>query len=230
MTIWALICTRSKELSPTTQKLTSYLSSCNVEVKLLVNAKSIFTAYRTAVEKIDLKPNDIVIMCHDDIEILSSREHFLQVLAHELRDTRTGFIGVAGATELNSGAVWWDQESRQRGLLRGFVIHGNYLSSEVVPTSFGRYGPAVIMDGVFPAIKGINLKKLDLSKPDYFKGDWDFYDIHYTYQAKRKSLVNKVVPILLMHNSLGELVGRDSWHENRESFILENRTRFPITL
>jgi len=31
-----------------------------------------------------------------------------------------------------------------------------------------------------------------------------------------------VMDIKIFHNSRGELVGRDSWHKNREAFIANN--------
>ena len=72
------------------------------------------------------------------------------------------------------------------------------------------------------------LKQLDLTKPEYFEGEWDFYDIHYTIQAHKKGLYNTVEPIFLLHRSIGELAGRDSWHKNRIAFI--NVTQLPITV
>jgi len=67
-----------------------------------------------------------------------------------------------------------------------------------------------------------------LEKPDYFTGDWDFYDIHYTASAFLKGYTNKVIDLNILHNSRGELVGRDSWHLNREAFIAN--TELPLKL
>ena len=230
MRIHAFICTRTRDLSATTQKLVSYLSRCRTEVKLIVGSDSIFKAYTTTLEKADPDPEDIIILCHDDIEILLSEGHFLQVLITSLLDPKTGFIGPAGTTELTSRGVWWDQEQWSKGKHRGFVIHGDNLSTGSNPTYYGAYGPVAVLDGLFLAAKARTLNKIDLNKPSYFDGDWDFYDIHYTYAAKRAGLTNKAAPILLMHNSSGELVGRDSWHKNREAFVTKNQANFPITI
>ena len=230
MKIHAFICTRTKDLNPTTQKLVSYLSRCRVEVKLIVGSRSIFKAYSDAVRKAKLKQDDIVIFCHDDIEILSSEDHFLQVLLGSLLDKKTGFVGPAGTTELTNRAVWWDQEQWAKGKHRGFVFHGSDLCSGSNPTFYGPYGPVAVLDGLFLAARADTLSKINLEKPEHFKGEWDFYDIHYTYSAKKAGFVNKAVPILLMHNSAGELAGRDSWHENRERFVTKNINKFPITV
>ena len=59
-------------------------------------------------------------------------------------------------------------------------------------------------------------------KPFYFEGDWDFYDIYYTSKAIRKGYRNYVIELDVLHNSKGDLGGRDSWHKNREAFIKKN--------
>ena len=72
------------------------------------------------------------------------------------------------------------------------------------------------------------LREIGLSKPDYFKGEWDFYDIHYTSTAFLKGYTNTILDMNIVHHSRGELVGRDSWHHNRAAFI-EN-TELPLKI
>ena len=78
------------------------------------------------------------------------------------------------------------------------------------------------------AIKASALKKIDMSKPKQFKGEWDFYDLEYTLRAYETGFDNWVVPIILRHESPGELVGRDSWHQNRQVFA--NIHMFPMEI
>ena len=78
------------------------------------------------------------------------------------------------------------------------------------------------------AARGDVIRNVGLNKPEYFKGEWDFYDIHYTTTAYNKGYCNKVINLDILHNSRGELVGRDSWHENRAAFIAN--TRLPIKI
>ncbi|MAG27807.1 hypothetical protein CMI47_19940 [Candidatus Pacearchaeota archaeon] len=229
MRTYALICTRTKQLSKTTQTLTSYLSRCGVEVKLIVNSKSIFSGYSRAFKQINPDPSDIFILCHDDIEILSQEGYFLPLLFRELSVPKTGFIGPAGTTELNSRAVWWDQDQWAKGKHSGMVFHGEELTSNVNPTFYGAYRNVAILDGLFLAAKARVLMDVGLDKPDYLEGEWDFYDIHYTATARKKGYSNRAVPVLILHNSSGELAGRDSWHKNRELFILKFDRDFPIT-
>ena len=84
------------------------------------------------------------------------------------------------------------------------------------------------MDGLFLAATVKTLRKVGLEKPEYFPGEWDFYDIHYTVTARKQGWRNFTVPLFIKHESRGELVGRDSWHKNREAFI--KNTSLPIVI
>jgi hypothetical protein len=227
--IYAFICTRSKNFSNTTNKLSSYLSRAGVKTKFLVGQKSIFSGYSNAFKKFNVQDNDIVIMCHDDIEILTDPEVFKNIIVNTCLKVDTGFIGVAGTTHLTENAVWWNQDIWRQGKHRGHVYHG----SDILTADSTYYGRpnmerVVCMDGLFLAASGRVLRDVGLDKPKYFEGDWDFYDIHYTVTAHKKKYKNHVVPISLLHNSKGELAGRDSWHKNREAFI--KNTQLPIFL
>jgi hypothetical protein len=228
MNIYAFICTRSKDLNDTTKELSSYLSRANIKTKFLVGQKSIFSGYSKAFKKFDIKDEDIVIMCHDDIQILTDPEVFKNIIVKTCYKFQTGFIGVAGTTELKEDAVWWNRDAWIAGKLRGHVYHG----TDITTADSTYYGApnteqVVCMDGLFLAAKGSVLKQVGLDKPEYFEGDWDFYDIHYTVTAHKKKYKNYVVPISILHNSKGELVGRDSWHKNRKAFI--EKTSLPLS-
>jgi hypothetical protein len=228
MNIHAIICTRDRnKVSPTTDKLLSFLCIGGVKVYLLSNAQSLFAAYNGAFQKIDPDPEDIIIFCHDDIEIRENPELFLNKLKEALAPDEVGFIGPAGTMELGPDAVWWDQTRWQYGKHRGEVLHLDPEKKEYI-TQYGPPGEVVVLDGLFLAAKRRVLDEVGLEKPEYFEGEWDFYDIHYTSQAFLKGFTNKVVNMRILHNSRGELVGRDSWHKNREAFIANNV--FPIEI
>lgn len=226
MKIYAFICTRSKDLSDTTKKLVSYLSSCNIDTKLLVDSESIFSGYKRAFENTNPEDEDIIILCHDDIEILSTKENFGKAI-NKLADPKVGFVGPAGTTCLSKDAVWWNHDNWRQGKHRGLVFHGESLDKSE-STYYGQSDRVVVLDGLFLAAKAKVLKDIKLDKPDYLEGEWDFYDIHYTYTAHTKGYENYVVPLLILHNSFGELVGRESWHNNRERFI--KRQKLPMEI
>ena len=192
-----------------------------------VNSSSIFSGYKRAFEQVNPDPNDIIILCHDDLEILNSKESFLEILLKSLtKEPKAGFVGVAGTTYLSEDAVWWNQEVWKAGLHSGYVLHGKDVC-DAEPTYYGPYKEVVALDGLFLAATAKTIEKIGLDKPDYFEGDWDFYDILYTTSARKKGLINKTIPLFILHNSLGELVGRESWTKNREAYIKNNR--LPLT-
>lgn len=228
MNIYCVLCTRSTDkMTKTTKKLLEFLASCDIETTIMANAKSIFTAYNKAFTHINPEDEDIVIFCHDDIEIRDTPEDFKKALRNTLKDPQVGFVGPAGTTYLSKNAVWWDQDIWKMGLHRGLVKHLNAEGKEY-DTYYGEPDAVVVLDGLFLAARGRTIRNVGLTKPEYFEGEWDFYDIHYTTSAHLKGYTNRAIKLNIVHNSSGELVGRDSWHKNREAYI--NNTDLPLTL
>jgi len=222
MNIHAIVCTRStKEVTHTTDKLLSYLVSCGIQICLIGGSSSIYRAYHGAYYKINPDPEDIIIFCHDDIEIREEPSVFVEKLMKRLKDPETGFVGPAGTTHLGETAIWWDLELWKQGKHRGKVLHLTPEGKEYL-TPYGPPDDVVVLDGLFLAAKPKVIEDIGLEKPEYFKGEWDFYDIHYTSQAFLKGYSNRILDLNILHNSRGELVGRDSWHMNREAFIEKN--------
>ncbi len=121
---YAFICTRSKAPTVTRNNLTHYLSRAAVQTKLLVGQDSIFSGYQKAFDLVQPDDNDTIILCHDDIEILSDIHIFHNELERHLSHPKAGFAGIAGTTLLGEDAVWWDHMRWKQGLHRGHVFHG----------------------------------------------------------------------------------------------------------
>ena len=218
--IGALICTRSEAISSTTKALVSYLSRAKVKVKLLVNKKSIFSAYNEGLNLFKEEgygPDDILILCHDDIEIFNDPMHLRRLMFETSLNPEIGFIGPAGTTYLGKDATWWNHDNWNKGLHSGFVMHGN--SYNLGSTFYGNYREVVVLDGLFLASPIRVLEKINLEKPREFEGEWDFYDIEYTTKARSRGYKNYTKPIILRHESFGNLAGRESWYKNNEAFI-----------
>jgi len=197
--------------------------ACKAEVILIIGAKSIFYAYEKAIQHIKPKNDDIVIFCHDDIEIRTPPEVFVEKLKSSFTN-RTAFVGVAGTTHLSQDAVWWNWNIHSQGKHRGRVFHvakkGDMLfNHNIYATEYGPEGNVVVLDGLFLAARGEFLNSFNFTKPTYFEGEWDFYDIHYTHTAYMMGFINRAIIIDIVHHSSGELVGRDSWHQNQQAFI-----------
>ena len=166
MTIHATICTRSREdVTATTDKLLSFLAQCDIKICLISGSRSIFEAYEGAYAHINPNPEDILIFCHDDIEIHHSPEEFLNILKENLDSDEVGFIGPAGTTYLSPNAI---------------------------------------------------------------VGDWDYYDINLTSQAFLKGYTNKAIALNILHNSRGEIAGKEGWELNRAAFIAN--TELPLQI
>ena len=192
---------------------------------LMTNQDSIFSGYKKAFDHVNPKDDDIFILCHDDIEIHGENKSIIQSLSL-LNAEGYGFGGPAGTKLLDDQAVWWSQENWAKGLHSGQVWHPDEASSkstcvkkEFHNTYYGPLSKVVVLDGLFLAASAKTLRYVGLEKPKYLEGDWDFYDIHYTFTAYEKGRSNITLPIQIAHYSRGELVGREGWHKNRMAFI-----------
>jgi hypothetical protein len=230
MAIYSLTCTRDKNISPTTTKLLEYFERCGITSKLLIGSSSIFEAYSKGVDSFNPSLDDIVILCHDDIEVLTDPKLFTRLLEKKLSDSNTGFVGVAGTSKFTKSGVWWDMAVWKQALHSGMVFHGPNIEDEDIDcTYFGKTGQVVVLDGLFMAATVRTLRNISLEQPKSFEGAWDFYDIYYTFQAHVKKLKNYTLPIQLRHESYGELAGRDSWHKNRTAFLQRMDKYLPAT-
>tara|TARA_R100001082_G_C4364784_1_gene161311 strand:- start:774 stop:1493 length:720 start_codon:yes stop_codon:yes gene_type:complete len=197
-----------------------FLEKSGWEVHYLIGEKSIFDAYYKALKDHKVMAKDLVIMCHDDIEVLMQPDQFNSVIDSYM-DKTTGFLGVAGPQRLNKTGCWWHGLGREfphpESFLRGCVWHGESLK-ECYPTYYGGYGEVEVVDGLFMVAQGSTLNSINVKKPKEFSSDWDYYDMYYSYQAKKKGKLNKVVPIMILHNSPGEGAMSEEWNASRKAF------------
>ena len=220
-----IIPSKSPSISKT---LVSYFDEAGWETYVMDGCSSIFEAYEKGVVESKVKPSDYVIMCHDDINILTNSIDFNSIIEGFLQKKKIGFLGVAGTKHLNESCVWWaGLEIPGQNHLSGFVYHGETVMS-MQSTFYGQTGHVVAMDGVFLACLGSTLLSTKLAQPKEFVGNWDFYDIYYTLQAHFKGLQNHVIPIQIFHQSLGDTNGKSSWHSNREALIHKLGDKLPI--
>jgi hypothetical protein len=228
MKIYSITCTRERKLGSVAKGMIHTLSSYGVQVKFLSDQTSIFDAYKKGITFCDAAPDDIIILCHDDLQFIGDKAGFIAALSPCIKK-ETGIVGPAGTTFLGKEAVWWDHERWQAGYHRGQVQHRNEVNGRTAihSTNYGPYGQVVALDGLFLAARKEVWDTIGLEKPNYFEGNWDFYDIHYTTTAHLLGYKNYAVPLHVIHQSAGILVGRDSWHTNRKAFI-EN-TELPLT-
>ena len=218
MSKFAVIPTRSSpKKNSEAYKVYTYLKEAGYDTHFSIGEDSIFSIIDAFIKKHKIVAKDTLIVCHDDIEILTSIEDFNSKIDSYLAELAVGFIGVAGTKKLMWHACWW-AEAGDKSSLSGNVFQGDS-QKNMYQRPFGPFGTVEILDGLFLAAKGSTWNSIQISKPKSFEGAWDFYDIFWTYQATRKVFLNKTIDLPIRHSSIGEIAGRKSWHDNRRAFI-----------
>lgn len=185
-------------------------------MNVIYDAPSIYEGHQKNIDyfkTLNMEDDDIIVMCHDDIDIISNESDLLRCL-EIARKPNVGFVGLAGACRMPGDGAWWN--ARKTGDARGFVFQGTDPAT-MMPNYFGKCGQVVVLDGCFLAITYGKLKKVGIEQPDYLESGWDFYDIHMTYKAHLDGYSNFVVPIIAMHESPGHM--REGWYTAKEKFM-----------
>lgn len=215
--IYFSVCSRQSKQPKSLTKLVKYCNSNEfTRISVAYDASSIYEGHKQNIKffkSLQMEDNDIIVLCHDDIDIISKSEDLLENL-DVARRPGVGFVGVAGGCYLPRDGAWWN--ARKTGDARGFVFQGNDPAT-MLPNYFGKCGQVVVLDGCFLAITYSNLKKVGLEQPDYLETGWDFYDIHMTYKAHLDGFSNYVVPIITMHESPGMM--REGWYVAKDKFM-----------
>lgn len=224
------ILTRSNKKPESLQKLLNWIDGFpqNINVtpilKIRYDPSSIYEGHNANINSENLDENSCIVMCHDDIEILSTHNEVVKYLELCLKD-KVGYLGVAGCTRYDNNSMngaWWN--ARSTGDTRGFVFQGN--SNETMTANpFGSIGQCIVMDGVFLAISYKNYKKLGFNKPHYIKSDFDFYDVQATFNSHLSGYNNYVIPVLIRHESPGIL--RPEWLEAKNNFCKYHNQNLP---
>lgn len=214
--IYFSVCTRQNKIPSSLKLLEGYVErNEGLHLSICYDAKSIYEGHLSNLQKLPVNPNDIIVLCHDDLEILSDIDTFKKYLSLCLLPN-TGFVGVAGSTRFDKEikGMWW--AARSSGETRGFVFQGESIET-LNPNYFGPAGQVVALDGCFLAIQYKKLMDIGLSKPDYLTSGWDIYDLHLTIKSHYLGYNNYAVPVLTKHESPG--VMREGWFESIKQFL-----------
>lgn len=190
------------------------LSPEKYEVLEQVGYTSIGRAYN---EGAACAKGDVFVFTHTDVTLWCNRVLFAQMLDAVMRP-ETGFVGVAGTRYLNKTGIWW-QTSKDH--LAGAVTHTH--GGKTYTSAFGPFGPCVVMDGVWLACKRSLIEDLFGWVPHE---GFHYYDIEMTLRAHLAGKRNMVVPLPLLHGSIGEL--SPEWYAARDRFLLQYGDKLPI--
>ena len=232
MSIYAIIPTKEGDYS---LQIVQDLESYGVTVILMVGQDNIYDAHIQGIETIrkrfDAKDDDIAILCHDDIELLSSKRLFDNAMLVAKLD-HIGIHGVAGTKVLRRSGIWWDS-MQHPGETAGMVMHSKGQGKEKFHTIYGPDSFVTAVDGVFMFGRLDHWERVtSWVYKDFAKGicgGWNFYDIRYSIASIELAKCNYVTTdIMILHYSLGETADRTDWHINRESFLRQYQNILPL--
>lgn len=225
--IYFSVCSRKNKQPKSLSKLTKYCNSNEfTRIKICYDATSIYEGHKQNIDffkSLNLQDEDIIVLCHDDIDVLSKPDDLLNYL-DITRRPGVGFVGLAGGCQLPPDGAWWN--ARKTGNARGFVFQG-VENESMYPNYFGKSGQVVVLDGCFLAATYKTIKTVGLDEPEYLKTGWDFYDIHLTYKAHLDGFSNYAVPIIAMHESSGQM--REGWYHAKDNFMRQHASTLPYS-
>jgi len=210
-----IICTQNNILKEETNKWISNLFPKNTQIIFQEGYDSIFKAYNDGISQLEIDV-DFCCFCHEDINVESIN---LRSLEKKLKDSKIGFIGVAGAKKLSASGMWWEGYSgKPHPNLSGKAGHQKIENNQLKRwiNNYGSIGPVQVLDGVILFCRKDLLYKIEWDS-NYFSG-WDFYDISITWLANHLGYKNITFSgIELYHWGLGHM--RDDYDNVRQKFL-----------
>lgn len=191
----------------------------NVEVIQKVNngEKSLSTVYN---EILSESKNDIVVLCHDDLEF-DTKEWGRRLLKH-FDKSDFGVLGVAGTTEIPESGMWWQDKRKMIGIVN-HKHEGKKWESKYSKSWGDEINECCFVDGLFIAINKPKLKEGFDESVDGFH----FYDVHFSVNNFLKGVkIGVIYNIRLTHLSIGQT--NQKWEENRKIFEENYKDNLPI--
>lgn len=185
------------------------LASRRHQIISIHDATSLCEGYARGLERCD---GDIVILCHDDIEILNL--DFADRLESRLGDWDV--IGVVGTTQL-SGPTWMHAgRAKQHGVMAHPARGWNGFRIETYGAGSEPVGGAQALDGVFIAGRTDTVRRIGFDAANF--DGFHLYDLDFSYRAYLAGLRTAICPdIWLIHQSAGRMDA--VWRRYAERFL-----------
>lgn len=194
---------------------TSGVSSAEVIEIVNPGIMSLTEAYQKGLEQ---AKNDIVVFIHDDVR---TPDRWGRKILKMFNTTDYGIIGLAGTTELNEQAKWWEDRTKMVGIVKH--TDGKRTWENKYSGSFpNMILPTVNVDGLFIAVHRQRIKHgFDTTIPGFHFYDIDFSFGNFLHGVK----VGVTTDIRVIHRGLGET--DQIWEENRKVFIEKYKDQLP---
>jgi glycosyltransferase involved in cell wall biosynthesis len=165
--------------------------------------------------------NDLVVFCHDDIELPNN---WGKKLLKHFSKSDYGIIGVAGTKSLSENGRWWTDPSKMYGRVKHTNEGKSWLSAYSDDLG-NKIEEVVLVDGLFFAI---DKKRIKLDFDESVEG-FHFYDVDFCFRNHLKGVkIGVITDIRVNHFSIGQT--NDKWEENRVKFSDKYKNELPVKL
>lgn len=188
-------------------------------IQYINNGESLTKAYNKLLDKAKF---DIVVFCHDDIEVRTKQ--MAKKIKRHYDKTDYGILGVAGTKYLHSNGKWWTDPKSMYG--RVWHSHkGKQWESKYSEDLNKGVEDVVTVDGVFFSVMKSRLEKRFNEDVEGFH----FYDIDFCFRNFLDGVkVGVHTDISITHMSIGET--NNEWEENRKNFAEEYKDKLPMKI
>lgn len=189
-------------------------------IEIINNGESLTSAYNRGLEQAKY---DIVVFCHDDIEI-ETKQWGKKLIKQYERNEDYGIIGVAGTKHMSESGMWWENKKTMYGRVKHTKDGKSWLST--YSSDLGNdIEEVVTIDGVFFTCH----KKRIKNNFDERVTGFHFYDVSFSFSNHIEGVkIGVITNIRINHKSIGET--NDQWEENRVKFIETYKANLPTKL
>jgi len=172
---------------------------------------------------IDQSENDIIVLCHDDLNFDTSGWGY-KLKSHFEKNSDYGIIGLAGSKYMPKSGMWWEVQPTMYGIVN-HEHEGKKWESKYSKEIGNKLEPTVIIDGLFIAIHKQRIKK---NFDETVKG-FHFYDVTFSFQNYLEGVkVGICTDIRVTHLSIGQT--NEDWESNRFKFVEKFNNVLPVDI
>lgn len=181
---------------------------------------SLTTAYNKGLKQ---AKSDIVVFCHDDIEI-ETKQWGNKLIKQFEKYPQFGIIGVAGSKSMPESGCWWEDPKQMYGRVKHTNDGKSWLSAYSKDLGQDLEG-VVTVDGVFFAVVKSRIQK----NFDESVEGFHFYDVTFSFENYLAEVgVGVSTLIRINHKSIGQT--NEAWETNRLNFVDKFKNELPTKI